>query len=376
MWGEMKCKHCKNDIPDELHFTFCGYCGERLIPERKKKDAIKIPKARLRGKKWYIELRREGVTIIEDTEAEAIAKATAIRAGIIEVIKKHPPLTLRAAIDEYIAERSNILSPSTINGYRTIQRHAFPLIMGEDIYSVENWQTVINSEAERVSAKTLKNEWGLVNSVLLRHDINVGTVLLPQIIHRELPWLDYSQIEQFLSAIKGTSCELAALFALHGLRRSEILALTPAKIYDGIIHIEGSAVLNEKNKLVMKEENKNSSSRRNVPIMIPRLSEMIAAHTGDANTPFIQYRDIWSRINNICEKNGLPKVGVHGLRRSFASLAYHLKWSERQTMAMGGWSDLKTVHNIYVKLADGDKSADVDAMKQFYSADFTAKFTT
>lgn len=374
----MKCKHCKNEIPDELHFTFCGYCGERLIPERKKKDAVKIPKARLRGKKWYIELRREGVTIIEDTEAEANAKAAAIRAGIIEVAGKRKPLTLRDAIDGYIEERSNILSPSTIRGYRTIQKNAFPSAMEADIFGINNWQSVINAEAKRVSAKTLKNEWGLVNSVLMRHGIDTGALLLPQIIRKDLPWLDYTQIEQFLSAIKGTNCELAALFALHGLRRSEILALSPSKIYDGVIHVEGSAVFDEDNKLIIKEENKNSSSRRAVPIMIPRLSELLAEYKGDTDSPYISYsaNKIWSRVNSICAKNGLPEVGVHGLRRSFASLAYHLKWSERQTMAMGGWSDLKTVHNIYVKLADGDKTADIEAMKQFYHDDFTTSFTT
>lgn len=37
----MKCRNCKSDIPDELHFVFCGYCGERLIKERKKEGCDK-----------------------------------------------------------------------------------------------------------------------------------------------------------------------------------------------------------------------------------------------------------------------------------------------------------------------------------------------
>lgn len=40
----MKCRNCKAELPDELHFTFCGYCGERLVRERKKKDEIKYPR--------------------------------------------------------------------------------------------------------------------------------------------------------------------------------------------------------------------------------------------------------------------------------------------------------------------------------------------
>ena len=115
----MKCRNCNAELPDELHFTFCGYCGERLVRERKKKNEIKIPTPRKRGQRWYVDLRREGVTVIEDTEAEAKAKAIAIRAGFIDAKKKQPALTLRAAIDNYIGDRDNALSPATVRGYIT-----------------------------------------------------------------------------------------------------------------------------------------------------------------------------------------------------------------------------------------------------------------
>lgn len=162
----MKCRNCNAELPDELHFTFCGYCGERLVRERKKKNEIKIPTPRKRGQRWYVDLRREGVTVIEDTEAEAKAKAIAIRAGFIDAKKKQPALTLRAAIDNYIGDRDNALSPATVRGYITIKNNAFAPVMDTDIFSVRNWQSVVNVEAGRgISAKTLQNEWGLVKSV-------------------------------------------------------------------------------------------------------------------------------------------------------------------------------------------------------------------
>ena len=106
----MKCKKCKADIPDELHPVYCCYCGEKLQRERKKKDEIRIPTPRKRGQKWYVDLRREGVTVIEDTEAEAKAKAIAIRAGFVKTQKK-TDLTLAEAIDNYVENRRNVLSP-------------------------------------------------------------------------------------------------------------------------------------------------------------------------------------------------------------------------------------------------------------------------
>lgn len=372
----MKCKKCKADIPDELHPVYCCYCGEKLQRERKKKDEIKIPTPRKRGQKWYVDLRREGVTVAEDTEAAAKAKAIAIRAGFIASNKSVPKLTLRQAIDKYIEARDNILSPATVRGYRIIQRNAFPSVMNDDISSVSSWQTVINIEARRVKAKTLKNEWGLVRTVLAENGIHADGVM-PQVIRNELSWLDFEQIKLFLDAIYGEPCEMGALFALHGLRRSELLAVTPNKINGQTILVEGSAVLNTNNALVRKEENKNTSSRREVPIMIPRLAELIKAYDGDPDKPFLHYPSpnvLYVQINRVCDKAGLPRVGVHGLRRSFASLAYHLGWSEHQTMRIGGWSNTQTVHNVYIKLAQSDSSEDVEKMRQYY--DFTTNFTT
>lgn len=366
----MKCKRCKADIPDDLHPVFCCYCGERLIREKKKKDEIKVPAPRMKGKRWYLELRREGVTIIEDTEAAAIAKAKAIRAGFVPLKSNAPKLTLGQAIDNYISERDNVLSPSTIRGYEAIRKSRFKNYINDDIGAI-NWQSAINDEAELYSPKTVKNEYGLIRSVLHSNGIDLPSVTLPQAECRQLAWLDYEQIQTFIAAIRDEPCEMAALLALHSLRRSELLAITPSKIVDGYICVDGSRVFDKNNNLIFKASNKNTASKRKIKIMIPRLAELIAAYAGEPDEPYISCyaNTIWAQINTICSANRLPKVGVHGLRRSFASLAYHLGWSERQTMRVGGWSDFKTVHNIYIKLAEADVSKDIQKMAQFY--DFT-----
>lgn len=73
------------------------------------------------------------------------------------------------------------------------------------------------------------------------------------------------------------------------------------------------------------------------------------------------------RINTVCRRAGLPEVGVHGLRRSFASLAYHAGWPERVTMQIGGWSDIQTMHKVYIKLDSTDVSNAVDKMRELYN---------
>lgn len=373
----MKCKNCKNEMPDELHFTFCGYCGERLIRERKKKNEIKVPKPRQRGKRWYLELRKEGVTVIEDTEAEAIAKAQAIRAGFIEAEKKPKAVTLEAAIDNYINSRRNVLSPSTLAGYNTVKKNRFKSVMHKPISEVSDWQQVINEEALECSPKTLKNAWGLISPALKNAGLTLPKVTLPQVAPKEPVYLSPEQIKTFVAALKGTSVEIAALLGLHSLRRSEIAALdwSNVDLEKRTIKVAGSVVPGENWTLVEKPTNKNRTSTRTIPIMIPELYDALKAvkdKTGKVVTCYIS--TVYERVNKVCEDNGLPKLGVHGLRHSFASLAYHVRMSEQAAMQIGGWSDYATMRKIYTHLSAQDVKQAENAMSDFYG--FTSKLTS
>lgn len=366
----MKCRICKRDIPDNS--IFCCWCGEKQLRERKKKDEIKVPKPRqLKSGKWNIELKAEGWSTTEDTPEECIIKAKAIRAGFLEAKKAAPKMTVDDAVKKYIDARRGVKSPSTIRGYETIRKNRFAEYMPKDINSVD-WQAAIKKETAHCSAKTLKNAWGLVSSALAEAGVDPGEVSLPQIVKQDEPWLDYEQVLKFCDAVRGEPCELGALLALHSLRRSEIYALTADKIdlKQGTIHVEGAAVLDDENKLTQKDTNKNATSRRVVPIMIPRLKEILPAAMKRADgAPLMQgnINTLYNQINRVCRKADLPEVGVHGLRRSFASLAYHLKWSELDTMRVGGWSDFQTMRKIYTKLAEKDNIKSVKKMEKFYS---------
>lgn len=133
------------------------------------------------------------------------------------------------------------------------------------------------------------------------------------------------------------------------------------------IRVSGAAVFYKDDKLVQKKTNKNQSSQRYVPIMITELDAALCACekkeglivTCFPNTIYIQ-------VNRICEKNGLPLVGVHGLRHSFALLAFHLEVPERISMQIGGWADHDTMYKIYTHLAQKDIVKYVTEMSKFF----------
>lgn len=360
----MKCKACKREIPDES--IFCLHCGEKVVRSRERKKEISVPKPRqLASGTWFGQLEYKGrrSSVSAPTEAEWYTKARAVKLGLVEAEKKRAGTSLRTLVRNYIDSNSNTLSPATIRGYEIIYRNRFPAYMDKDALSI-NYQAMINAEAASVAAKTVANAWGLIRPALEAAKLPVPSVNLPAAPKKDEDFLDYTQIKTFLDAVKDQPVEPAALLALHGLRTSELLDLDVGQITKDGIRIQGATVPDKNNKFVHKDTNKNRSSRRTVPILIPRLLEILPA-TGKAVV--LHPSTIRTHIEKVCRGAKLPVCSPHDLRRSFASLAYHLKWDELTTTRIGGWSNVQTVNKIYRKLAEKDQNADVERMKDFYA---------
>lgn len=336
---------------------------------------ITVPKARqLSEHDWFIQLRlkdENGVTrsipVHGETEAKCQAEAAAIKYGLKETPVKNT-VTLRQAIEKYLHDRENVMSPSTIANYRSYLRTRFQTVIDKPADTV-NWQKVINDELTSCSTKTVRNMWGLCAPALKEFGIE-PRVKLPAIVKKERSWLTPMQIVSFVNAVHGKSFEIAALLALMGMRRSEILGLSweNVDLAKNIIRIHGAVVYDEDYTFKYKDTNKTSSSRRTIPIMIPQLADALAAV--ENKTGFVVTTNpttLYSQINDLCQKEGLPLVGVHGLRHSFASLGYHLKMSEMEVMRLGGWADYSTVRRIYTHLADEDAANAASKMKDFFS---------
>ena len=336
---------------------------------------MKIPQIKkLPSGQYRCQLRLNGrsYSITGDSRKEVEIQATLLKTNYRadKTIYEKPRLPLRMAIDMYIENRSSSLSPSTIRGYRIVQKNRFQDYMDRDIFSRIDWQQMIRSEeAAGSSTKTIRNAWGLVSSVLRENGIQVPSVSIKDSPRKERPWLTPEQIPVFLELIRDHPCELPALLALHSLRMSEILDLTMEDIdlEARTISVTGTAVPDENGNLVHKSATKTKASRRTIPIMIPRAYDLLEAKKGSSGYLFnLKGNSISESISRLCSKNGLPPVGSHGLRHSFASLAYHLGLSEMETMSIGGWSDFSTMRKIYTHLSDQDRLRSTNLMADFY----------
>ena len=337
---------------------------------------MKLPEPKKRkGGTWYIQLRLNGVSryVNGSTAKECRDKARLLKseysAGVREIKKGVPTLT--EAIDKYIDKRRNTLSPSTIEGYRHIQRGRFVDVMQEPIDAKTDWQAVCNAEALLCAPKTLRNAYRFIVSVLSDNGIAAQKVTLPPVVSKPRAWLEPEQIPPLVAAAVGTPSAFPVLLALHSLRRSELLAVTwdDIDLQRGMIHVSGAIVMDENRNYIEKPTNKTKSSNRVLPIMIPELRAALEDVPPDKRAGHLvtcSPNTVPVLINRACRSAGVPEVGTQGLRHSFASLAYHLRLSELETMKLGGWSDAETMRKIYTHLSERDKAKAQNKMAEFY----------
>ena len=328
---------------------------------------------KLKSGQWRCQIMVDGQrhSVTKSTEKAAVAAAMALKAGLIQANKTpHQELTLTKAIDRWMELQDGILSPATIRGYRNIQNNHFQSLMQRKCIQITDTMIAqaISQESRKYKAKTVTNYWRFIKQVLTWATGRQYSASLPQIIPAQREFLDYEEIGIFLKAVKGDRIEIAALLALCSLRRSEIAALTWADIDFslGVIHVRGAVVPDENHKMIRKETNKNTTSRRDVPLIQPLREAMTAIRCKTGPVVPLHPATVQRKINQICARAELPEVGCHGLRHSFASLCEHLQVPPKIAMEIGGWSDRTTMEKIYTHTAKKDKS--------YYQNEFTAFF--
>lgn len=340
---------------------------------------MKVPKPRkLSSGVWFIQLRLGGVSVpvTAETKTQCIQAAELIKAeyrnGKRAIVNSE--LTLKEACEKYIARKEKQgKSPETIRGYDVILNNRFQSAMNRKVKSIKNWQELYDADFSNLSAKTMQNTWSFIKSAC---KTECG-ITLPE-IEKAAPkrtehlFLEPEQVKVFASAAKTHKYAIAMLLHLSSCRASEVRGLTWDKVdlKNQRIHIKGAKVRDKNNKLVDKKENKTEGSERYIPIFIPELEETLKAVPEEkrvGNVVTARANTVYNAINKLCQENGLPEVGTHGLRHSFASLCYSLNVPIKITMQVGGWDDYNTVMRVYTHLAKQDVGKYTDDLNTFFA---------
>lgn len=325
---------------------------------------MKTPTPRkLPSGKYNVQLRLNGQsisitapTVKECNRQAALAKAEYL-SGKTTISKSE--LTLKQACERYIERKERQgRSPETIRSYDVILRNRFQGAMSKKVSSIKNWQELYDKDARSHSPKTMNNAWCFVKTVCKEEcGITLPEIDVRPTQKKEHLFLEPDQIKAFVAAIKGNKYEIPMLLGLCSCRASEIRAITWDKVdlKNNRILIKGAVVYGKNNQKIEKPENKTKDSERYIPIFIPQLSEALRSvedKTGHVVTA--SKEAVYRQVNTVCKQLGFPEVGMHGLRHSFASLAYSLNVPIKIAMQLGGWSDYNTMVNIYTHLAKRD----------------------
>lgn len=349
--------------------------------QTEKAEKLRPRPIRLPSGNWRCQIMVEGErhSVIDADPEVAHAKALALKAGLVDEMRNRDAqragnISLNDAIDLYISARENVLSPSTIAGYKEIKRNRFQDLMGKKVSKIDaqDLQIAVNQDAKTVSAKTIKNALGLVTSVISEyHDINTDRIRLPQRKRTEHAYLDEAGMISLFESIQGDIVELPILMAVWlGMRRSEILGLC----WDCVdfdrsqIRLERTLVKGP-DGYVLRQEMKTEASRRVLDCPGYIMQKLDAYSTEKVGQVFRMHPNtIYKNMKKVCDKNGIDFVGVHGLRHTNASVMMSLGIVDKIAMARGGWSTDFTMKQIYQHVFTSDIVTAGEKVDKFFQS--------
>lgn len=323
--------------------------------------AIPTPR-KLPSGSWFVRVTVDGKTypITRPTKKECINEAMALKSGAKKPTEKteQKNITLEEAMTAYIKQRDGFISPSTIEGYEKFKRNTFQSMLKKNIFTVTDaqWQDAIKAERSKGhSPKYIKNAWMFAAASIAESGAKRPEVTLYAPESNERAYLTHEEIDKFVEAVKGKPVEIPALLCLSSLRRSEMLALDwkNVDLKNKVLYVKGATVRG-KDGLVDKPQNKSKKSRRAVPIIPPLMEALLAVDDKTGRVVKMGADTALKQVKKVCKDTGITVVDLHGLRHSFASLAYHLEIPEMIAAEIGGWEDLGTMHNIYTHIAKSD----------------------
>ena len=265
-------------------------------------------------------------------------------------------LSFQKSSDHYIESKSNLLSPSTLRGYRIMQRNAYPLLLDQPLGKLavnDLIQRQMNENAAVYSAKSLLNQFGFITAVMryFKYNIDSKGITLKPSEDRPIPVPTKRDAEQIVKLLQqAPEIECQVLLALTcSLRQSEIAAITPFDVNGRVIRVHGARIPDENNKLVYKETNKSKAGTRTV-IMPDYLAAKMARRCLEVKEGWLFQTtpgQVLYRFKKLLKANKMPLYTIHSLRHCFAAIMHAQHVPDKYVMEMGGWSSDYVLKKVY-----------------------------
>lgn len=256
--------------------------------------------------------------------------------------------TFLSLANEYIDNRSSVLSPSTIHTYYKNLRQISGDFKQLNLYEIrsKDIQKEINDFAATHAPKTVKTLYGFISSVITSYRPQAAyKVSLPQRIEKDAYKPTEKDIERILDEVKGTNYSVPFQLGVSGLRRGEICALTMDDLIGNKLYIRKTMVYNSNNNWIVKENPKTDASNR--VIIIP---DSLVKEIEDQGFIYNNHPNALNKaIHRVQKRLGIPAFKFHALRSFFASYAHAKGIPDLYIMQMGGWATDSVMKSFYRK---------------------------
>lgn len=295
-----------------------------------------------KGKKIYKSFTCQDPSPRGKKICEAEASAWALERKEDAKVKLKHETTFADALEKYIADREEHLSPSSIRKYRAMQRNHFAEINDMVLVSIteDDVQRMVNRMVkQKYSARMIGEVTSLTSTVLKQNRIMLFTNLItkPKKKKKRKQYIPTDgDIKMLLAHTEGTEMYIPIMVAAFcGLRRGEVSALLVEDIHNGIVHVHRNMVDTPQRTWIVKEP-KTEEGDRETPIPSSVVEELPESGPITKLRPNI----ISSRFTHIVRQCGLPpELTFHCLRHYVTSKKIQLGENDLVVRKEMGWSE-------------------------------------
>lgn len=255
--------------------------------------------------------------------------------------------TLREAMENVIAMKRNILSPSTMRTYKSLIKTAYPSIIDCKIDAIENKdiQRAMNDLALVSSPKHVRNAYGFFTSaVSAYYPEKRYTVNLPQRVEPNTYTPTDDEVGKVIKYFKDHDHEMlkAVYLAAFGtLRRGEICAAEASDIEGNDLYVHRSMVYDGQEWVMSTTKTEKSTRFVRLPDFVikemPKEGKLVSVN------PTV----ITNRFIKAVKACGVKKFRFHDLRHYAATIMHTLGIPDQYIMRQGGWSSDAVLKRVY-----------------------------
>lgn len=308
---------------------------------------------KLKSGAWNVRIMIDGqaYSFTDPDRKTVMRQASAFAAECRENVQNPP---LYKCLEDFITERSETLSPSTLRAYESIVRairKRNPMIAQKRVVALTD-KDVQDIIKPLKTPKTQRNYVFFLQSATERK----YKVKYRNQKQKHLAIPTELEVAGLVEVFRNTEMEIPIMLGAYGgLRRGEISALTLDDLHGDVIHITKDMVLTPDGTWIVKPPKTLTSNR---DVLLPHFVADRIRQQGRITT--LKPNEITNRLRRKMHSLEIdPPYCFHSLRHFSASYLHAQGVPDEYIMRRGGWASSSVMQNVY-RHALSDKAIEME----------------